>query len=131
MTTQQRHTQLQAQMTVSLDNLRQSIAIKMIGKIKDMQARPTVKGSDELPKLGQDSRLHNDDTGSLLMSAAAGLPGLSGAADVVLDMAVDSHDAHQAQKRTQDNQVLTFKQIRTIQQDNARDMAEFQKMEEE
>ena len=129
-TTQQRHAQLQAQMTVCLDSLRRKVASQMIDTVKRMQNRPRVAGSDKLPQLGQDSRLHNDDSGSLLISAVAGIPGLSAGADIALDMAVDTHDARQAQKRTQDDQVLSFKQIRKIQEDNARDMKLFRDLDE-
>ena len=128
---EQRHAQLQAQMTVCLDSLRRQVASQMMTKIDEMQARPRIKGSEALPTLAGDSRLNRDESGSMLLGAAIGVPGLSEAANMMVDVATEAMDSRQACfARPQDKKALSFKEILAIKEKNKQDMAVFAQLGE-
>jgi len=129
-TTEQRHAQLQAQMTVCLDTLRGQIASKMIHTLDEMGKRPKIQGSDDLPSVSSDSRLNRNEDGMTMIGATMGVPGLSGTMETVADVGVELWDSRKM-KRPQDDNILSFREIRSIQEQNERDMAVYAQLGEE
>lgn len=129
-TTEQRHAQLQAQMTVCLDTLRGQIASKMIHTLDEMGKRPRIQGADDLPSVSSDSRLNRNEDGMSIIGATMGIPGLSDTMEAAVDAGVELWDSRKA-SRPQDEQVLSFREIRSIQEQNDKDMAVYAQLGEQ
>ena len=121
---QQRHAQLQAQMRVCLNDLAAQTRAKMIDVLERMERRPRIPGDKPLPTIGQDSRLSKDESGSIIMSSAIGVPGMSSTMDAMIDVGVELYDSRKAAfARPQDKNVLSDKQKATIRDKNRQDLA--------
>lgn len=120
---QQRHAQLQAQMTVCLNEMRAKVAGQMIGALERMEKRPKLKGDKSLPTIGGDPRLSKDESGSMIMGSVIGVPGMSSTMDAMIDVGVELYDSRKAAfARPQDNQKLSFKQMASIREQNKQDL---------
>ena len=123
---QQRHAQLQAQMTVSLTELRAKVAGQMLELRENIQKRPQLKGDNSLQTVMNDPRISKDESGSMVVGALVVVPGLSNTMDAVIDVAVELYDSRKAAfARPQDKQELSFKQIASIREKNRQDVGLF------
>ncbi|PCI00796.1 MAG: hypothetical protein COB76_02745 [Alphaproteobacteria bacterium] len=123
---QQRQAQLQAQMTVSLNELRAKTATQMIEALDRIEQRPRIKGDGALPTLAGDSRLNRDTSGGMLIGAAMGIPGLSGMTEAAIDIGAELFGSRKATRaRPQDNNVLSIKEMATIRDKNKQDIQLF------
>lgn len=119
-----RHAQLQAQMTVTLNEIRGKIAGEMINIYEEMESRPRLKGDKSLPSLAGDKRLHRDDSGSIILSAAMGVPGMSQIMNTVMDVGLELYGSRKSTfARPQDKKPLSIKQIATIREKNRQSVA--------
>lgn len=121
---QHRHAEMQAQMTVALEKLRQEVVTQMGDTVERMQKRPRLKGDQALPTIAGDSRLNRDDSGSMILDAAIGVPGLSSGVEAVMNVATELYGSRDATRaRPQDKKDLSFKEMASIRDKNKQDLS--------
>lgn len=122
--TQERHAQLQEQMTVCLDSLRRKVAVQMEAAYDDLSRLPKIKG-ENTPTLAGDRRMNRDESGGVvaMMVADAGV-GMSAAARIGGGVASELYGSREATRaRPQDKTSYSFAELKKIRREKAKIMA--------
>jgi len=122
-----RHQQMQEQMTIALNELRAQVATEMIEILDRISKRPRAPGDKTLPNLaGESHRLNRDDSGSIVLGSAFGIPGLGKMMNIALDVGAELYGSRKSTlARPQDKKPMGAKQKSHILQRNKQDLMLF------
>lgn len=126
MSVQALNTEMQAKMTMRLTELRNRIMSKMTSAGERIMARPQLKGDDSLSKIQSHQVMQKNEDGAMIVGFSMGVPGLSGAAETMADVAIELYgDRRATHMRPQDDMEYSMKSEAQIREDNERDLALF------
>lgn len=114
---QERHAQLQAQMTVCLDSLRRKVAVQMETTYDELDKLPKIKG-ENTPTLAGDRRLNRDDSGGIvagmIVDGGTGMSSALRAGGTIAGELYGSRNATRA--RPQDKKTYGFGELKKIRE---------------
>ena len=123
--------QMQARMTVRLNELRGKVMTQMKGAGERIKSRPSLPGDKSLEKVSNHLIMKQNDDGATILGAAIGIPGLDGIAETAIDVATELYgDRKAVHERPQDRTALSPKAEACIRDQNEQDLKLFQSLDE-